>query len=446
MGYNSVLECAISQIGQGGGANKPNKYTRWYYGNDTVAPWCAIFMAWCFEQVGITDRLDGLTNKAGCEPWRKWAVAKGYWRLTPKAGAIVLYDWNKAAGDGADHIGIVESITSNGIVALEGNTSTNGSQSNGGYVLRKTRYNADIMGYIYVDTTAPKPQPKPVITPTKLAGANRYKTNQAVLGNGTYFGCVLVSGESYPDALSAAYYAKQLGVPIVLTDPNGKQSESWLAEHVYGTITIIGGGGVISTLFEERLKRRYTVKRLAGIDRYATNQEVLDELKDVKKLAVVSGRTFADGLAAGLLDFPTMLAGTALTYSQLDYIVKRNIDTVYILGGTSAVNSTVEAQLKAVSKVERIAGDNRYETAAKVAKAFYGSTNAIAMATGKTFADGLSAANLKAMPLLLVDATNYQAAQGYITTQTLNRAYVVGGAVPDSAIDWALTKLPTTAK
>lgn len=446
MGYNSVLECAISQIGQGNGANKPNKYTRWYYGNDTVAPWCAIFMAWCFEQVGITDRLDGLTNKAGCEPWRKWAVAKGYWRLTPKAGAIVLYDWNKAAGDGADHIGIVESITSNGIVALEGNTSTNGSQSNGGYVLRKTRYNADIMGYIYVDTTAPTPQPRPVVTPTKLAGANRYKTNQAVLGNGTYFGCVLVSGESYPDALSAAYLAKQLDVPIVLTDPNGKKSEKWLTEHVYGTITIIGGSGVISTLFEERLKRRYNVKRLAGIDRYATNQEVLDELKDFNKLAIVSGRTFADGLAAGMLDFPTMLAGTSLTYGQLDYIAKRSLDTIYILGGASAVNSTVEAQLAGLGKVVRIAGDNRYETAAKVAKAFYGSTNTIAIATGKTFADGLSAANLNAMPLLLVDATNYQAAQKYITAQTLNKAYVVGGAVPDSAIDWALTKLPTTAK
>lgn len=155
MAYESVLECAISQIGEGNGPGKTNKYLEWYYGYPCSTYWCAIFMAWCFEQVGILDRLDGLTNKAGCEPWRRWAVSRNLWSTTPKVGAIVLYDWNPETGDGADHIGIVERIEANGIVAIEGNTSAFGSQTNGGYVMRKLREFKRIMGYVYIDTTAP---------------------------------------------------------------------------------------------------------------------------------------------------------------------------------------------------------------------------------------------------------------------------------------------------
>lgn len=159
MAYNSVLECAISQIGQGNDADGSNKYNEWFWGYRSTGAWCAVFMAWCFKQVGIISRLDGLTNKAGCEPWRRWAVANGIFRKAPKVGAIVLYDWNPATGDGADHIGIVESIDENGIIAIEGNTSVNGSQSNGGKVLRKRRYLSDIMGFVYVDTNRISPAP-----------------------------------------------------------------------------------------------------------------------------------------------------------------------------------------------------------------------------------------------------------------------------------------------
>ena len=155
MAYESVLECAVSQIGQKNDADGSNKYVEWYMGyRARGVAWCAIFISWCFKQVGILDRLDGLTNKAGCEPWRRWAVSKGLYGTSPRVGAIVLYDWNPKSGDGADHIGVVESIKSNGIVAIEGNTNASGS-GNGGCVMRKTRYNSEIMGYVYVDTTAP---------------------------------------------------------------------------------------------------------------------------------------------------------------------------------------------------------------------------------------------------------------------------------------------------
>lgn len=175
MGYASVLDCAISQIGQGNDADGSNKYNQWYWGYRSKAAWCAVFIAWCFKQTGIFARLNGLENKAGCEPWRRWAVANGYWRITPKVGAIVLFDWNPKTGDGADHIGIVEKVGSGYIQTIEGNTSAHGSQDNGGRVMRKTRYPSQIMGYVYVDTTKVKP-----VAAVTVYGEGKAASNQPV--------------------------------------------------------------------------------------------------------------------------------------------------------------------------------------------------------------------------------------------------------------------------
>lgn len=157
MAYRSVLECALSQLGvkeYPPGSNNV-KYNTWYYGREVSGAgyaWCAVFIAWCFYQTGIYERLDGLTNKAGCDPFMRWAKQKGYWSRQPKVGALVLFDWE---GDGsADHIGIVESFSGNTVISIEGNTAI-GNDSNGGEVMRRTRYASDILGYIHVDTNAP---------------------------------------------------------------------------------------------------------------------------------------------------------------------------------------------------------------------------------------------------------------------------------------------------
>ena len=152
--YSSVLEAAKSQIGAHNDSTGSNKYNEWFYGRKSAAPWCAVFMAWCFDQAGIYNRLSGLSGKAGCEYWRKWAINLKLYGKVPKANAIVLFDWNPAAGDGADHIGIVESVGDGYIMTIEGNTSVSGSQINGGYVLRKKRDFSRVMGYIYIDTFA----------------------------------------------------------------------------------------------------------------------------------------------------------------------------------------------------------------------------------------------------------------------------------------------------
>lgn len=148
--YRSVLEAAQSQIGQHNDKDGSNKYNRWYYGYPSKAPWCAVFISWCFDQAGIYSRLSGLDNKAGCDPFMRWGKKLNLWGYKPSIGSLVLYDWDKDGS--ADHIGIVESYGAGYIIAVEGNTSVNGSQSNGGYVLRKKRYLSDVLGFINIDT------------------------------------------------------------------------------------------------------------------------------------------------------------------------------------------------------------------------------------------------------------------------------------------------------
>lgn len=436
MSYDSVLSCAVSQIGQGNDPDGSNKYSLWYWGYRSTAPWCAVFITWCFNEVGILDRLNGLTNKAGCEPWRRWAVSKGIFGTTPKPGAIVLYDWNPKTGDGADHIGIVESVTGNGIIAIEGNTSVSGSQSNGGKVLRKTRYRSDIMGYVYVDTRAKRPTPSPVIGFERIAGYDRYKTSELTADETTFSECVVASGKNFADALSASFFAGQKGVPVVLTSPDVYRNTSkYLAGKGVKKIYIVGGEAVVP----KELEQGRDAVRFSGANRYETNDAVLRACETPsKQLLVVNGGNFADAICAGTIDRPLMLTGKKLKDYQRDYIIERGFSAFYVIGGQT--HPDVLEELKNLGEVSIFAGRDRYETSAIVGKKFFPQAKEVAITTGRAFPDGISARNIGRLPVILADTNHTDHARSYIRTLSLERAFAVGGTIPTETVNWALTK------
>ena len=143
-----ILDIARKELGtKESPANSNNvKYNTWYYGkpvSGSAYPWCMAFVQWCFAQVNM--RLPAKT--ASCGALMRAAKAAGCWvtsGLLP--GDVVIYDF--PGGAATDHTGIVESVTSSGVVAIEGNTSVSGSQSNGGMVCRKTRPNSQIVGAV----------------------------------------------------------------------------------------------------------------------------------------------------------------------------------------------------------------------------------------------------------------------------------------------------------
>jgi putative cell wall-binding protein len=82
--------------------------------------------------------------------------------------------------------------------------------------------------------------------------------------------------------------------------------------------------------------------------------------------------------------------------------------SVVVLGGTDAIGDQVVAGIRAVvpgAPVDRVAGADRYATAAALSRATYAAGEPTALvATGTTFADALTAGTAKT-PLLLVGAT-----------------------------------------
>jgi hypothetical protein len=144
----SPLAIAKSQIDYQETGNNETMYGKWYGLNNQ--PWCAIFVSWCFAQVGQSELIAAQSKKgfASCDAGLKWFTKKN--KIVPvgqaKAGDIVFFQFDDDAQP--DHVGIVTSNDGKGTLrTIEGNTSAGkGSQSNGDGVYAKKRAYSLVMG------------------------------------------------------------------------------------------------------------------------------------------------------------------------------------------------------------------------------------------------------------------------------------------------------------
>lgn len=111
-----------------------NPYGRWYGFNRV--PWCAIFVTYCFDHAG--DKR--IPRTALAYQFEYWARAHQHGLSVthdPQPGDIVVYH------HGQGHTGIFKEWTAKRagrFRAVEGNTSSGGSQDNGGAVLVQDRH------------------------------------------------------------------------------------------------------------------------------------------------------------------------------------------------------------------------------------------------------------------------------------------------------------------
>ncbi|MBQ8974568.1 MAG: peptidoglycan-binding protein [Oscillospiraceae bacterium] len=140
-----IVDIALSQVGYTeypSGSNN-TKYGAAYGLN--YEPWCMIFIWWVFNKAGASELFFDGGKCAGCTTFMRWAIYSGRWVTDGyRPGDVVLYQFD--GDDYADHCGIVEYATDTEVVAIEGNTSSSGSQDNGGAVLRKTRPLSVVLG------------------------------------------------------------------------------------------------------------------------------------------------------------------------------------------------------------------------------------------------------------------------------------------------------------
>lgn len=226
---------------------------------------------------------------------------------------------------------------------------------------------------------------------------------------------LLATAGNFADALAAAPLSNAQEAPILLTESDAvpDQTLDALDELGVGEVILLGGTGVISEDVEEQLSQDHEVTRVAGADRFSTAANlattVFPDGADVALLA--TGADFADALAAAPLasfhDAPILLTSRGqiplVTHAALQEL---GVTEIILLGGTAVIAPAVEAQLATDTyDVTRIAGADRYETAAVLASAAFpdGAETAL-LATGANFPDALAAAPLSASsdaPILL---------------------------------------------
>ncbi|MHB1341474.1 MAG: cell wall-binding repeat-containing protein [Coriobacteriia bacterium] len=294
------------------------------------------------------------------------------------------------------------------------------------------------------------PAPVPVVF-TEIQGANRYETavNASKAAFASAATVVVATGESFPDAMGGAALAGAVDGPVLLTMAD-EVPASVMAEITRLGATkvyVLGGTGAVSADAFAQLDATFgTVVRVTGINRYSTALAVANETIDVLGAGYGGGAFMATGD-----NFPDALGASPIMYAEgmpvvlVDpagaYTLPAEVTDVTILGGTGAVPASVQTALGATFEA-RIAGTNRYETAAAVAQ--YGVSlgmmwDGVGIATGENFPDALCAGPLlgsnNAVMLLTTTASLSSDAAAKLNTNKamITKATFVGGTGAVSA-------------
>ena len=281
--------------------------------------------------------------------------------------------------------------------------------------------------------------------PERMAGLNRQATataiSRAAFGNGTE-NIVIASGNNYPDALAGGPLAYLLGAPILLVSKSQLDADTVQeidrlgAKHAY----ILGGPGAVGENVANDLRGMgLTVDRIAGNTRFETATAVakkIDELRGGKPHVVffVYANNYPDALA---------ITGSPILYIEGNGKMRDTtkaymdscgrVDASAVIGGPALISLNAESELGRYGYVERIYGNDRYETCIYIDVVFRDilTGDSICLACGTNYPDALAgsvfAASCRA-PLLLVRGNRLTQLQGeYLAWKTPLNVFAFGG-------------------
>lgn len=181
--------------------------------------------------------------------------------------------------------------------------------------------------------------------------------------------------------------------------------------------------------------------RIAGEDRYETAVKLSKAgFVSAETVVLARGDEFADSMTAGPLAYkleaPILLTRTkSIPSTVVEELNRLGTKTVVVMGGANAVSNEVIKNLYEMGiSVRRIAGEDRYETAAKVAKEI-GSTEEAIVVSGLSFPDALSIGSYAAQsatPILLTRSNSIPASTK-TALSNVTKTYVIGGTAVVSA-------------
>ncbi|AFM40540.1 cell wall-binding protein [Desulfosporosinus acidiphilus SJ4] len=287
---------------------------------------------------------------------------------------------------------------------------------------------------------------------TRIYGNDRYETAAKVAevgwaGTSNY--AILSAGmdANLIDALTVSPLAAKLNAPILLTEGDSLNNfaRQELTRLGVKKVYITSGAGVIHQQVIDQVKAIPTVtdvEVLGGIDASQTSVNVANELAKLGvpiSKAIVVGGNGVDALSvssiAGAQDIPILYSpGKTLSGYVSAYLngIKSVLTKTYIIGGTGVISNTAASQLSGT--VERVAGQDKYDTNIQVLQAFAGilKYKNTYLANGDTLVDALAVSPLAAKsgsPILLTSQTLPSASVSYAQANLSPNVIALGGEV-----------------
>lgn len=301
----------------------------------------------------------------------------------------------------------------------------------GGDTMKNKRIALFLALMMMLGVLAPSTATAGAINLERIAGGNRYETAVKISQREftTSDNVVLASGENFADALAGGQLAVVLNAPILLTpsknlDGNVKtEIERLKAKKVF----ILGGKNTISEAVENQVKAISASERISGNNRIETALKIIEK---ARSLGLSNDTIYADAYG-----FPDALAAGTLVAAKkysLALSEKQNVPTItvgkeLVLGGTSSL--PLPGYLG-----ERVAGNNRYETAFKLASYTYPgadfTSETVILVDGTNYPDALSAisvARSNSAPILLTNPKALDQETKQFILNKVSKVIVIGG-------------------
>jgi len=313
----------------------------------------------------------------------------------------------------------------------------------------------DLSGAPSPSPTGEDPSPDREDAALRVSGSDRIATaiaaSESRYPSGGAESVILARADVFADALAGTPLAARLEAPLLLTGSTGLdprvEAELQRVLGGPGRVVLLGGAVALAPAVEARVvELGHGVVRHAGPDRFGTAVAIAGRgLGNPGTLLLATGRDFPDALAGGAAAAEAGAAvlltdGATNPAATRDYVSAHPTAERFAIGGpAAAADPTATA----------VAGTDRFDTAAEVARRFFRSPQTVGLASGGDFPDALSGGAhgaAEGAPLLLVLPSDVPAAtQGYLTEHrgTLSRAYVYGGpaAVEETVLDQVLAAI-----
>lgn len=249
--------------------------------------------------------------------------------------------------------------------------------------------------------------------PPRLSGDDRFATAAAVAEEvGADGVAVIASGTGFADALAVAPAAAAEAAPVLLVTRDHAPAVTLeaLGRLDVDEVWVVGGTGAVSDAVADDAADAAgaDVVRIAGGGRFATAASIADRTHPdgAATAYLASGTAFPDGLSAGAAagwdggsdaasDTAPLLLATEGTLPEptARALAALDPDEVVVVGGTAAISDRVAtaAADAAGATLTRVAGADRFATAAEVATRRLPDAEGAWLATGEAFPDALAA-------------------------------------------------------